>query len=244
MSQALPSVQRPAVGDQVAVHGDGLLDRLRRVLDDHVRAGGPEVGRAAGGGGAVPGEGGLGEVGLELCFAGGGVLIVGETAVLIDELQERDLLLGGHRRAGQPFSRGGLAVLPGAEDQVDVVAAEHSLALLGRIEGVHQRDGLVLDVAERPDGAAVGGVRGGLRADEARGQRQVVAVHGGVDRDVVTAELPLPGLACGRFADDRDVVVLLAEVQLRPAAAAGGERVVGSTQPAPGRSPRCSASPS
>lgn len=200
---------------------------LRRVLDHDGRAGDAEVGCAALGRRAVPRQGGLAQTGLDLGVARRRVLVVDQAGVVADQLQQGRLLGGGHLRSRQPLGLDRLAVLPRAEHQVDRGAAQDRRLLLRGIQRGHQRERLVLDVAERADRLAAGiGIARRLRADEGGGQRHVRADDRGVDRHMVPAPLPLPRAARRRCPDQGEVVVLHAEI---PAAAPllRGQGVVG-----------------
>ncbi len=104
-----------------------------------------------------------------------------------------------------------LPSLPRAEHQIPDLIVEDGLLALGGVEGVDQREALVVLAAEWANRLSVQRVLGWLRSREARCHHAVGSRDRHVDREVMAAELDQPRGRLGRRAEEREVVLVLAE---------------------------------
>src|SRR5713101_6335328 len=212
VSGLLARIARPVVVRGIPIDGvDVIHSTLRRVLDDEGGSLDAEVRGAARGRGAAPGKVGLGKAGPNLVHPWRGERAVGDPGPLVDEVHEHRLLRCRQRRCAQALRLYGSSVLAGPEHEVGHVVAEDGLFPLRGIQGRHQRERAVVLVSQRPNGAALEGVTRGLRSGQARRQSGLAPRERHVDPEVMSTELQHPRGAEGRHAQEREVILVLAE---------------------------------
>jgi hypothetical protein len=185
------------------------------------------------GGPAQPGEPRLAELGPDLRGADGGVIGPGpaqvdpegghqQRALRVAQLIGPDALVGQHEVVleGAGFRASVRPVLEmGRQRSRHDRGVQDGLFPLGGVEGADQIEAASqLGREDLGSGERAGGHPAWLGAHEGRGEDHVVAEHEAVDVQVMTVELPAPGLVRRRRAEDRDEVVPLAEL-----GRAGGE---------------------